>query len=686
MRRNNLLRTIIIVVSLIWGGYELYPTLRVAQLKGKSRVRLASLMRATGLQVDAINEALNRGVLESTAQQASRGGSEDSLRQVLETARALAALHEDLLALEPQAIRRGLDLQGGTYLVYEVKLVKMFSDQAKNKDQRFAQLMAQVEQAARQPNVDFFEALQSVFQGANVRLSRYWGSRTETDTGILDGIRKEAEDGVNRNLEILRNRIDQFGVSEPSITKQGDRRIAVELAGIQNVERAKDIIGKTALLEFKLEKDPEVANDVFAKINTWMKTSLTKNQAQLAEADTTRSDSTIAGRPRQETEVGVNEIFGTSVLVSDTGKAAEDTTVLVDQQVFQENPFYSLLAGSGRDVAVPKKNLRAVERIINSPAVQEIVRNGDAQFLWSSRTFQRGDQEYYFLYLAKRDAELTGAMIADARTSIGGGSSLSAGQPVVDMRLTSEGAKIFARVTGANVNKRLPIVLDGRVASAPNINERIPSGSAQIEGMADVNEANDLAIVLRAGALRAPMQVIEERTVGPSLGQDSISQGTRAALIGLVLVVLFMAVYYKLSGVLADIALVVNLFLLMAMMAFLGATLTLPGIAGVILTMGMAVDANVLIFERIREELRTGKTVRAAIDAGYDRAFWTIFDANITTILTALVLYQFGTGAIRGFAVTLIFGIAASMFTSIVMTRVVYDFITARRALKTLSI
>jgi preprotein translocase subunit SecD len=686
MRRNNLLRTIIIAASLIWAGYELYPTLRVSQLKKDTSAKITSLARSSGLGAGAINDALNQVALEARLQQAFGGRSEDSLKLAQQQAKSLIALHEQVVSLERKAIKRGLDLQGGTYLVYEVNLAKMFTEQAKNKDQRFTQLMVEVEAAAEQPNIDFFEALKATFDAAGVKLSRYWGSRADTDAKILDTMRKEAEDGVDRNLEILRNRIDQFGVSEPSITKQGDRRIVVELAGIQSVARAKDIIGKTALLEFKLEKDPEVTQDVLAKINTWMKGSLKKENLALTNGDTTRTD-TSAAHVRKDTEVAVDDIFGTSVLVGDSGKTGSDSTVLVDQEVFQENPFYSLIGGSGRDVAVPVKNYRTVERIINAPEVQDILRTADAQFLWSNRTFERGDQEYYFLYLAKRDAELTGDKIADARTSIGGGSSLTAaGQAVVSMRLNSEGAKIFARVTGANVNKRMPIVLDNRVASAPNINERIPSGSAYIEGMADINEANDLAIVLRAGALRAPMEVIEERTVGPSLGQDSIQQGTRAALIGMALVIVFMVVYYKLSGLLADVALLVNLVLLMACMAFLGATLTLPGIAGIILTIGMAVDANVLIFERIREELRTGKTVRAAIEAGYDRAFWTIFDANLTTVLTALVLYQFGTGPIRGFAVTLTFGLVASMFTSIVMTRVVYDFIASRRTLKTLSI
>jgi preprotein translocase subunit SecD len=681
MRRNNLFRTIIIAVSLVWGAYELYPTFRLTQIKKQAQEKTATLAKMSELPLETIQDALNRAALDATLQEELDGRSQDSLQAVLQGAKSLTELHEQVVKLEPEAIRLGLDLQGGTYLVYEVDLVKMFVDQAKNKDQRLNELMARVQQAIRQPNVDFFDVLKSTFEDADIRLSRYWGSRAETDAKILDDLRKEAEDGVDRNLEILRNRIDQFGVSEPSITKQGDRRIVVELAGIQSVDRAKGVIGKTALLEFKLEKDPEVTQDVLAKIDTWMKGSLRTGALPLT------ADSTQVDTARKESEAPIHELFGTSVVVGDSGKAANDSSVLIDEGVLKDNPFYSLLRRSGRGVSVPKQNYRAVERILNTPAVQEIMRNADAQFLWSSRTFSEDDFEYYVLYLTKREAELTGDKIADARPDIGGGSSLtSAGQPIVNMRMNAEGTKIFSRITGANVNKNMSIVLDNRVASSPRINERIPSGSAYIEGMKDFEEAKDLSTVLRAGALRAPMEVIEERTVGPSLGQDSITQGTRAALIGLALVILFMAVYYKLSGVLADIALIVNLFLLMSFMAVFKATLTLPGIAGIILTIGMAVDANVLIFERIREELRSKKTVLLAIKEGYDRAFWTIFDANITTILTALVLYQFGTGPIRGFAVTLIFGIAVSMFTAIVMTRVVYDFVSTRWTLKTLSI
>lgn len=263
---------------------------------------------------------------------------------------------------------------------------------------------------------------------------------------------------------------------------------------------------------------------------------------------------------------------------------------------------------------------------------------------------------------------------------------MTAGQPVVSLRLNREGAKIFSRVTGANVNKRLAIVLDGKIAFAPVIREKIAGGNAVIEGMANMEEAKDLAIVLRAGALPAPVHIIEDRTVGPSLGRDSITKGKWSAIVGLCLVIVFMIVYYQMSGIVANFALILNLVILLGVLAGFHFTLTLPGVAGIILTIGMSIDANVLIFERIREELRTGKTIRAAIDAGYSRAFRTILDANVTTLITAVVLYQFGTGPIQGFALTLSIGIIVSMFTAIVVTRTIFDIITERFAVKKLSI
>jgi preprotein translocase subunit SecD len=284
------------------------------------------------------------------------------------------------------------------------------------------------------------------------------------------------------------------------------------------------------------------------------------------------------------------------------------------------------------------------------------------------------------MYHLESDAGLTGGVIEEAQAT------LYSGQPIVTLSMNSEGAKTWSRLTGANVGRRLAILLDGKVHMAPVIRTKISDGQTQVEGFANMNEAKDIAIVLRAGALPAPVDIIEERTVGPSLGQDSIDQGTRSIITGLSLVLVFMAFYYKGAGFIASFALLWNMILVLAVLAAFKAALTLPGIAGLILTVGMAVDANVIIFERIREELAKGKTPRSAIDSGYARAITTIIDANVTTILAALVLMQFGTGPIRGFAVVLFWGILTSMFTAIFTTRTIFNVFTAKRELKTLSI
>tara|TARA_B100000678_G_scaffold180482_1_gene150616 strand:- start:71 stop:985 length:915 start_codon:yes stop_codon:yes gene_type:complete len=291
-----------------------------------------------------------------------------------------------------------------------------------------------------------------------------------------------------------------------------------------------------------------------------------------------------------------------------------------------------------------------------------------------------GSESFYRMYHLEAEAGLTGGVIEEALAT------LYNGQPIVTLGMNSEGAKTWSRVTGANVGRRLAILLDGNVHMAPVIRTKITDGQTQVEGFANMNEAKDIAIVLRAGALPAPVDIIEERTVGPSLGQDSIDQGTQSIIIGLVLVLAFMVFYYRGAGLIAAFAVLWNLILVLSILAMLKATLTLPGIAGLILTVGMAVDANVIIFERIREELVKGKTPRSAIDSGYSRAITTIIDANVTTILAALVLMQFGTGPIRGFAVVLFWGIATSMFTAIFTTRTIFNLIAAKRNLKTLSI
>ena len=689
MRRKNLVKTLIIILSLAWSIVVLFPTYKLSQLKKSAERHYLRIEENSTLNRNDIKAALASGNLELQVRNSFSGNNGNSVDDILADVSALIELDEEIVLNEPKSIKLGLDLQGGTYLVYEVDLPQLLQNLAKVKDQPFEDALAKAIATVRETNADYFNVLPQAFQEANLRLSRYFGGSRDSDTEIISKLRDEAEDAVNRTLEVLRNRVDEFGVSEPSIAKQGSQRIVVELAGVHDVERAKEIIGTTAFLEFQLEKEPEIITRVLNDINRVMKKQLVKQEATSADDSTTQTDSgAVAQKLRRDTERRRDELFGdASIFVEDQTpdeQAAEtDATVLIDEEIFQDRPFDALLANIGGNIGVPIKNRTTVERILNSPQVQAIIPS-DAEFLFSAKPERISDQGYYLLYMVKQEPELTGSMIESARANPG--TELLLGRWVVNMEMTGEGGKIFSRVTGANVNRRLGIALDGKIVSIPNIQERIPSGRARITGMADIEEARDLAILLRAGALPAPLEVIQERTVGPSLGQDSINKGTLAALIGIALVIAFMVVYYRMSGIVANVALLMNLLLIMAVLAGFHATLSLPGVAGIILTIGMAVDANVLIFERIREELHHGKTVRAAIDSGYARAFKTILDANVTTLLMALVLYQFGTGPVKGFALTLSIGILASMFTAIVVTRVIFDYFTDRVTVSKLSI
>ena len=397
----------------------------------------------------------------------------------------------------------------------------------------------------------------------------------EVDASKLDET-VTIKDAVDRAVEVIRNRIDQFGVAEPLIAKQGDRWIVVQLPGIKDPARAKELIGKTALLEFCLvENNNEVLNTITEKM---IEKELTPEEA------------------------------------------------MKDEEI-------SKLIPEGCFIAQSKE-----------------------------------DSRYYLL----KEASLTGAYLVNAKVEL---ATAGFGYPHVSLEFNKDGAKLFANVTGANIDRNLAIVLDGVVQSAPVIRSRIPDGRAIIEGSFTADDAKLLATVLRAGALPAPVRIIEERTVGPSLGDDSIKKGFSSALIGVGIVLLFMLIYYGFSGLIADIALLLNFFILMGIMSYFQFTLTLPGIAGIALTLAMAVDANVLILERIREELNIGKTSRVAVDAGYDKAFVTILDSNITTLIAAVFLFQFGTGPIKGFAVTLTIGLCISMFTAIVVTKLIYDFL-----------
>ena len=639
MKRKLTPRYIIIILVLVWAVYAIWPTVKYQNL------------------------------------------SEDEI----ETMRDEGTLQD----LESKIIKQGLDLKGGIYIVLEVDIPTLVSNLAINKDKRFEQALANVSTKIDvESQLDFFQVFQEEIDAAGLRIHRYFdvdfgGSLEE----IIASLRDQADDAINRVLEILQNRVDQFGVSEPTIQKQGNRRIIVELAGIQDSERARDLLQSTALLEFVLIKSPELTNDMLLRID-----KVIKGSEELADFTQTNEKESIIDTPAPISEdktISVSDLFGEQAAQSATDTS--DTAIVVDQNLVENRPFSSLLRALGNDIGVPEKNLYIIKKILAMDDVQDKLNAANGQFLMSdapeSFTSIDGLQEkMYRMFYLEGESELTGGVVEKASATIGGTGSSASGQSIVLLDMNSEGARTWSRVTGGNIGRRVAIVLDKKVHMAPVIRSKISDGGTMIEGFANLDEAKDIAIVLRAGALPAPVNIIEERVVGPSLGADSVAKGTQSVLIGLALVLVFMIVYYRLFGIIANFALIWNIILLLAVLAMLDATLTLPGIAAIILTVGMSIDANVIIFERIREEQRKGKTPRAAIDAGYDRALTTIIDANVTTLVAALVLYQFGTGPIRGFATVLFWGIVISMFTAIFVTRTIFNTMTERKSLQKLSI
>lgn len=587
---------------------------------------------------------------------------------------------------EERIIRLGLDLQGGMHVVLELNIPKLVETLASNKTPQFDALLERSIQEYKATGEDFFTVFSRNVEAEDFKLVRHFNDRGYKNSDIIRSLEDEARDAMQRALQIIRNRVDQFGVSEPTIQRAGQNRIIVELAGVKDIEHARSLIQSTALLEFTLLKDPQVTQSFIASVDNYLKTG----RREIIEEESTDEDTTVTLKESKDKAVSVQELLGITEADIDLEDDQEDTSLVVDAELYSEKPFTSLLRNIGGSIGVPERNVYAVKKILNDPEVQKLMPY-DSKFLWSAKperlTTAAGKTEnYYMLYHLEREAGIQGKYITKATATIGGAQSKAAGQPIVNISMNNEGAKIFSRLTGSNIGKFLAIVLDEKVYMAPRISVKIPNGSAYIEGLESIEDAKNIAIVLRAGALPAPVDIIEERTIGPSLGRDSINTSVKVGLSGFVLVIMFMVVYYKGAGLLADLAVIMNFVFVMAILATLGATLTLPGIAGLILTIGIAVDANVLIFERIREELEKGKTVRAAIDAGYSRAFRTILDANVTTMLTALILMQFGTGPVKGFGVTLFWGILCSMFTAIFVTRTIFNYRTDRKILKTLSI
>lgn len=484
----------------------------------------------------------------------------------------------------------------------------------------------------------------------------------QVDKSQLD--ENAAKDARERALEIIRNRVDEFGVAEPEIYPQGDDKIVADLPALQDVERARTLIGRTAKLEFKLVESPENTDLLYRHIDQLASKALGAEE----ETDTT-------------TDVFQDPFADDSSAVESDSAAAEDSTkddIFADlEDESSSNTFtqYLELTRSNDSYMVLEEDMEKIKMILELPEVKEIIPD-DNQIAWSTRSEMVNGRPTRLLYLLKKKVQLDGSHLTDARPNYD-----QYHKPIVDFTLDREGGRIMSRISGPNIGKPLAIVLDGRVESAPVIQSKLRDKSQiTLGGGATFVEAKDLSTVLRAGALPAPVRIIENNVVGPTLGEDSIRAGQRAMMVALLLVLVFMVIYYKLSGLVADCLVFLNVLFLMAVMAGLHATLTLPGIAGIILTLGITVDASVLVFERIRDELRTGKTTKAAIEAGYERATITIVDSNITTLIAAGVLFYFGTGPVKGFATTLGVGILCSLFTALVVGKTIFSY--RRRAAK----
>ena len=501
----------------------------------------------------------------------------------------------------------------------------------------------------------------------------------------------DIKDIQEQSLEIIRNRVDQYGLSEPQISPSGDDRIVVELAGVDD-STAKALVGSTAKLEFKILAEAEKFTQVVGLIDQYLTRQTTDIVADSAATDSTAKDSTVAKADSAKDTAKTlsdDELLGKApaaeVAATDSAKDSAAVKAQPASEVGVALSAYYLSFGNGGFIA--EENVEKVKKLLATDGVQKLIPR-DVAFAFGSglEPVQRDSKiKAKRLYLLKRRAEMAGDDVVDARPyRVSDG--VSAGEVAVSLKFGGIGPKKFSAVTAANIGKQMAIVLDNQVISAPVIRDRIPNGEAQITGLDDMAEANRLSVVLRAGALKAPMKIIESRSVGATLGEENIVQGFGSGAIGLILCLVFMVAYYRLGGLIASFGMVINTLVTAAVMSVFNATLTLPGIAGFILVVGMSLDANVIIYERIREELKNGLTARAAVAKGYERAFGAILDSNLTTVLTGLILYKIGTGSVKGFGLTLTIGILTSLFCAITVTRSILDWRLAKADRTTLSI
>ena len=560
--------------------------------------------------------------------------------------------------VKENALKLGLDLQGGMHVTMEVRTDALIRELATDADQTFEEVLTGARVLSDETGNSIIDVFVMEFErrDPDARLSRYFRdsdagiTRRSTNAEVSQYLLDQADNAINRAISIIRDRVDRYGVTEPSIQKQGTRRVVVELPGIDDPERVRNLLKGTARLEFHLMAEPEELLRSLEQVIAHYNVQVSITRVEDEEEDDAETDSTLAA----------DDLF-------DEPEEDEPT-----------NPLLEVMQPVGQGVRfglVSEQDTARVSELLSVPAVREALPIG-VDLLYDAKPagLTEDGLEMYYVLGVRDQIELSGEVITSARVDFD-----ELNLPEVTMVMNSEGSRTWARLTGANVNKNIAIVLDGVVYSYPTVINRIVGGRSSITGLDSREEAQDVVTVLMSGALPAPVDIVEERTVGPSLGKASIRAGFISVMVGLGLVALFMIFYYRTAGLVANLALLFNMIFIFGILAAFKATLTLPGIAGIVLTIGMAVDANVLIFERIREERATGKTLKAAIDAGYSKAFSAIFDANVTTFFVAAILYSFGVGPIQGFAVTLMAGILSSLFTAIIVSRIVFDYMVIKR-------
>lgn len=571
-------------------------------------------------------------------------------------------------------LKLGLDLRGGMYVTLEVDIPQMLEDMV-YPEYRNEELFSSIIEATKEEAETSEESVIDIFlkhfdekaRPQNKQLVTYFDVpdlSEVSDEKIIAQLRETEDEAIDQAQQVIRQRIDKYGVAEPNIQKYGNKRIIVELPGVKDEGQIKDLLKASAKLEFKKVKSAPEDYEFINEIDEF----LSSRNDLVPEETVEQLENNEPADATDTEEATIEEIVDGDSTSTDTTDLAEESAQDTTQSLTAaDRPFSRLIQSpGGTQIFVPIDSLARLEEILRRPEVQNLI-PFDTEVLFGPKEGE-GRSSFVRMYVLNSEPELSGDVLTDANSYRDPQKGMQ-----VTMTMNEDGAEKWGQITKANVGKQIAIVLDDLVYSAPNINEPILGGSSSISGSMNAEEARLLEVVLKAGSLKAPVNIIEERVVGASLGDDSINSGITASFIAFVLVVLFMLVYYGKGGLVADFAVILNVILIITFLAIVQGTLTLPGIAGIILTIGMAVDANVLIFERIREELARGRSTRAAIDEGYSKALSAILDSNITTFITAMILYFQGSGVIQGFALTLIFGIFATLFTAILVTRAIVE-------------